>query len=315
MANKMRIKKGSGSVAQSIKSMTLPMKLAFIIPLAVAMVLAAFLIYLIYTGDSITPRREALEAFLVSDGKWSNIDAYKLDVWCPSDIEEEEVDASVRDSQRLFVTRDKGKFPEIAYGVIVVTDEQLDGRTFDIENDPSSVLDIVTPILTEAFGKMINGVYPTLTIDVSVDTLQSGRPVLVGSGEASVILALRDPKDPDNPYTEEATTNIYYNVVDHSGRPVIVWGTWDYSTYEGELRTKQSVVDGVTSLLDEEEVWVSVDVSEAFNTYVTPQVNSEGLDGYNDSDQESTQSAGDLSDIEDINSPDLAESTHTLNER
>lgn len=187
------------------------------------------------------------ELLLSTAGEWSTFEDYGVDVWCPADISEEQPGELGSADQKLFVTRDKGEFPEISYGVLIPQD--MDGRSFDIANDISSVMDVVTPAISEAFASMINGVYPTITSDIDMFTLSSGEPVLRGEGEATVTVVYQDPKDSENQWAEETSVNLYYNVIVFHGRPVIIWGTWDYSTYEGRERVVASVTDGIVSLL------------------------------------------------------------------
>lgn len=227
--------------------LTLGQKLVIIIPIVVAVVLLIALVWSL-TRPAATSGQANRELLLTTDGHWEEFTDYGIAVWCPNDIEEETLDSETAKTQRLFVTRDKGEFPEIAYGVILV-DEDVDNRTFDIENDPSGVLDVTTPVLNEAFGKMINGAYPSIAADIEVLSLASGQPAVVGTGEATVTLVLQDPKDPENPYSEETSLSLYYNVVLFHGRPVIVWSTWDLIVYNGEEIAHNMVTDGAVSVV------------------------------------------------------------------
>lgn len=249
MASKMRIDKGRKSLRMIWADMPLAERLLVCIPLAISLVLVVWLVLTFTTGVQANSGQATRELLLTTDGHWETFEQYGISVWCPSDLTKETPEGDYADSQLLFVTRDKGEFPEIAFGVIAVPDELANGRTFDLVNDPAGVLDVVTPLVNSAFGEMINGAYPTATIDIEQVTLASGSTAIVGTGEASVTLVLQDPKDPENPYAEETSTNIYYNVVMYGGRPIIVWGTWDYSTYEGQERTIASVTDGVVSVM------------------------------------------------------------------
>lgn len=249
MASKMRIDKGRKSLRMIWADMPMAERLLVCIPLAISVVLVAWLVITLATGTTATSGQATRELLLTTDGHWETFENYGISVWCPNKLTEETPTGDYADYQRLFVTRDKGKFPEIAFGVIAVPDELANGRTFDLDNDPAGVLDVTTPLINSAFGAMINGAYPTTSIEIEQVTLASGSTAIVGSGEAIVTLVLQDPEDPENPYAEETTTNIYYSIVMYGGRPIIVWGTWDYSTYEGQERTIAAVTDGVVSVM------------------------------------------------------------------
>ena len=242
-----------------------PLEIAImLIPLILAIIVAVVLVVVISTksGNVSQANRELL---LSTNGHWEKFADYGIMAWCPNNIEEEDLGSDLSKTQRLFVIRDKGEYPEIAFGVILVDD--VEGRTFDLENDPAGVLDVTTPVLTDVFGKMINGAYPTFSVDIEQITLSTGEAAISGSGTANVILVLQDPKDPENPYTEEAMLNLYYIVKTYHGRPVIVWGTWDYIVVEGDVRTQEAVMDGAVSIMNipgeesvdpEEDSWVDV---------------------------------------------------------
>lgn len=247
MATKQKIKKGNTSLRELWAEKPTAEKILICVPLVVALVLAIW-IALGSSGVlfSSSPRFDR-ELFLVTEGSWQTFGYYGVDVWMPKDLPLEQLDDEASKYQKVAVQRDKGKFPEISFGVILAPD--VDGRTFDLANDPGGVLDVTTPLITDAFGKMINGVYPTITVDLNQISLANGQTALEGSGEAQVTLVYQDPKDPGNQWSEDTTTNIYYNIIIFHGRPIIVWGTWDYSTYEGEKRTTDSVSDAVISIM------------------------------------------------------------------
>lgn len=228
-----------GRSRAEIAIMCVPIVLALIALIALVVVAA------IKFGNLSQANRELL---LTTDGHWEKFDDYGIMAWCPNDVEKEDLGAELEKTQRLFVTRDKGNYPEIAYGIILV--DNVDGRTFDLVNDPTGVLDVTTPLLTDVFGEMINGAYPTLSVDIEQITLSTGESAISGSGTANVILVLQDLSDPENPYTEEAMLNLYYIVKIYHGRPVIVWGTWDYIVYNGDVRTSESVMDGAVSIMN-----------------------------------------------------------------
>lgn len=247
MITKQKIKKGSPSLRELWASKPTAEKVLIFIPLVVAIALAIW----IFAGPggalSGSSSRANRELLLITDGSWQTFEDYGIDVWVPKDLPLETLDAEVSGYQKVAVQRDKGKFPEISFGVILAPD--VDGRTFDLANDPGGVLDVTTPLITDAVGKMMNGAYPTITTDLNQISLANGQVALEGSGEAQVTLVFQDPKDPANQWSEETPTNLYYNVIIFHGRPIIVWGTWDYSTYEGEKRTTESVTDAVISIM------------------------------------------------------------------
>lgn len=243
---KRKIKKPARPVKEVIAELPLGIKIGFFIPVIalIAVLLWAFL----WSPQAQTNQNHAnRELLLNTAGKWETFEDWGMDIWVPKDIPQEEMDEEHAATEVRYVTRDKGKFPEISFGVIVAP--EVDGVTFNLELDPAGVMDITTPLLNDALGRMINGAYPTMTTDVISLTLPSGEYALQAQGEMAVVCVFQDPKNPSEPYQEEVTQNIYYNIVLFHGRPVVVWGTWDYSTYEGEKRTMEAVNDAVTSIM------------------------------------------------------------------
>ena len=96
---------------------------------------------------------------------------------------------------------------------------------------------------------MFNGTQPSLMVDAEVIQLSSGEYAIQAKGEASLTVVYEDPKKPGEPYAEETFTNIFYMIKIFQGWPVVAWGTWDYSTYEGEARTIKAVQDALTSII------------------------------------------------------------------
>lgn len=264
---KARINKGRKRFREYWGNMPVFEKVLIFVPMLVAIGLLCWLFFG-PNAAGVQPSAEKAnrELLLSTDGHWETFEDYGIDVWCPNNMTSEKLDDEVSNYQKLFVTRDKGNFPEIAFGVILAPD--VDNRTFDLANDPSGVLDVTTPLLNEAFGKMINGAYPTTMTDIDQVTLANGQTALQGIGEASVTLVYQDPEDETNQWSEDTVTNIYYNVVIFQGRPVIVWGTWDYSTLDGEARTKAAVADGVTSIMRADDLEVLAPQEDTWNTQV-----------------------------------------------
>ena len=114
----------------------------------------------------------------------------------------------------------------------------------------------VTPQLTDAVAKMINGAQPSMAIDIVTTELVPGVPVLECRGEAAVTVLYQDPKDAENVWAEELSTNLYYNVAVINETPVVCWGIWDYSTYLGEEDTIASVQDAILSMMESETLRV-----------------------------------------------------------
>lgn len=265
MPIKHKIKKGRRGLVITLKETPIAVLITLVV-LVVALTATLLLFFFSPYWNAPNALQANRELLLTTDGHWSQFDDYDMSVWCPNELQEETLDGDLASTQKLFVTRDKGEFPEIAFGVIVTTDEEIAGRTFDMSADPTGVLDIATPLVNSAFGNMINGAYPSVSVDVEVSSNAAGLPVLTGKGEAVVTLVLQDPKDPENPYSEETTTNIYYAVTTFYNRPVIVWSTWDYSTYEGEKRSVDAVTDAINSLMRSEDGEIIDGAQDTWNT-------------------------------------------------
>lgn len=241
-----KIKKPRRTVAEVFFDMPMWERVIIFIPLVA---LVAVILWAVFWNPKFetSEAHASRELMLTSAGQWTSFDYYSMDVWAPSDLEEETVEEDKQQTEKLWAVRDKGHFPEITYGVIVV--EEADGQAFDIAEDTAGILDVTTPLLTDALGRMLNGVYPAISCDIGLITPESGNTILEGIGEFVATVAYQDPKDSSNVWSEEVTQNLYYNIGMFYGRPVIVWGTWDYSTWEGETRTRASVNDGITSLM------------------------------------------------------------------
>lgn len=243
---KRKIKKPARPLKEVIAELPLGIKIGFFVPVILLIVVIIWAV--LWSPSARTNQAHAnRELLLNTAGKWETFNDWGMDLWVPSDIPKEEMDADHSSSEVRYVTRDKGKFPEISFGVIVAP--EVDGHTFNLELDPTGVLDVTTPLLNDALARMINGAYPTMTTDITSVSLPTGEQAIEAKGEMAVVCVFQDPKNPGEPYQEDVTQNIYYNIVLFHGRPVVVWGTWDYSTYEGEKRTIEAVNDAVTSIM------------------------------------------------------------------
>ena len=244
-----KIKKGKRSPLEFWSLMKPEEKAIVCVPVVVAILLLAYILF----GPGIMPKdsaRGAMEIKMETNGKWTTFKDFGMDVWLPKEIAEERLDGDDAKYMKLHATRDKGGFPEITVGCVVVPDTH--GQEFDIDVDPAGVSNAVRPYVLDAFAKMFNGVVPTMNVDIETTHLDDGTPIMECTGTATLQVVYKDPTGKNNegePYQEETDTNIHYAVRIINQRPVIVWGTWDYSTYRGEENVRQAVRDGITSII------------------------------------------------------------------
>ena len=233
-----------------------------------------------------TSEKHELEQKMSTDGKWEKFNDYGISLRMPKDPPEEDVGEEYSKYEKRCVQRDDGNFPELCVGTIIIPDEDAYGRTYDETADISGIVDVVRPYLNDAIARMFNGVYPAITADIGTIELDNGITVIEGSGEVNVTVVYQDPKNPDEPYAEETPTNLYYLVRIFHNRPIVAWGTWDYSTYQGDETVQAYVKDAILSLtsiegkdisdpLAEYEKDVSSDIEDESTGEV---VNSEDLD-------------------------------------
>ena len=246
MAKKYVIKKRA-SLLGRLRELPFDVKMILRVTIAVCVGLVIFTLVNTLSGPTPSEVKANREVLLTTDGEWETFSKYGLDVWMPTELAVEDVGSDARSYEKRRGIRDKGHFPELIYGVIVVPNE--DDRTFDLQADPAGVMDVVRPMLNDALGRSMNGAYPSMVTDISGTTLASGEYVLCGEGEAIARVVYQDPKDATNKWAEDTKTNLYFNVAVFNGRAVVVWGTWDYSTYLGEEKTRAAVTDGVVSLM------------------------------------------------------------------
>lgn len=242
-----KIKKPTRPVADVVKELPVWVKASVFIPAILLLVLLCVLLFITTRPVEAKQAHANRELFLTTNGRWETFDAWGMDIWVPADLARESLTNETSNNEMRLAVRDKGGYPELGFGVIVADD--VDGLSFDLEKDISGCMDVTTPLLTEALGEFINGAYPSMSIDISSIDLPNGEAGISGSGEYVATVVYQDPKDKNNQYSEEVSQNLYYNVILFHGRPVVIWGVWDYSTYEGESRTQAAVSDAVTSVL------------------------------------------------------------------
>ena len=188
---------------------------------------------------------EERESNLTTEGQWELFTDFGFQVWVPSSLPRETLDETTAKYCRTFARKDKGGSPELSFGVFVYPDTQK--QSYDVEANAFDVIEMVNPMLQEIAGNMIVCKYPALATDVWNSTLEDGTPILEGKGTLECQMLYQNPKTGEV-YTEMFTTNIYYITQVFNERPLVCWGTWDYSTYLGEEDTKLAVKEAAASL-------------------------------------------------------------------
>lgn len=188
---------------------------------------------------------EEKQASLTTEGKWERFENFGFQVWVPGDMPQEELDEVAAQYCRTYSQKDKGGSPELAFGVFVYPDTQK--QSFDVETNAFDVVELVNPMLQDIAGNMVVCKYPALATDVWNSTLEDGTPILEGQGTLDCQMLYQNPKTGEV-YTELFTTNIYYIIQVFNGRPLVCWGTWDYSTYLGEETTTLTVREAAASI-------------------------------------------------------------------
>ena len=246
---KQKIKKGKHSVFSFWKLLTVKEKCVVAVPVVAALALLVVVLLGARAPKPVDPltAHAGREMMLSTEGDWESFGEYGIDVWMPTSIPQEELDSEYSSYMKLCAQRDKGNFPELTVGTIIVPD--TDGRELSIEHDLNAVLDVIRPYIGEAFAVMFNGTQPGLMVDLNIIDAGDGTKMIEAKGTAELTVVYEDPKKPGEPYAELTDTNIYYMVRIFNGWPVIAWGTWDYSTYKGEELTIQAVNDAMTSVI------------------------------------------------------------------
>lgn len=228
---------------------------------------------------SVQDAHVALASHMTTNGEWSTFGTYGIDVWMPKDIAAEVIEGDAANYTKLCVTRDKGGFPEIAIGSFVIPGTY--SSELNMETDTSIVLEMIRPYIYDSFATMFNGVDPALNGDINVTTINEEK-VLEFDGTAELTVVYQDPTGKTNegePYSETTPTMLYYMAKMYNGRVVCVWGTWDYSTYQGEEKVKAAVLDGIYSVTRSENA--PDKVTENF------EIPFESDDGLSDADKSS----------------------------
>ena len=136
-----KIKKGLGNPFAFWGLMTTKEKVVILIPVVLAVVLLIY-IFAVRPGSSNTGNAHSnRELLLETAGVWESFDSYGIDVWLPEELPAETLGGEYDKYMKLHAQRDKGHFPEITVGTIVVP--ETDGKTFSIEHDVPSVMDTV----------------------------------------------------------------------------------------------------------------------------------------------------------------------------
>lgn len=245
--SKQKIKKGSGNPFEFWGLLNGKEKAVVLIP--IILLIAVIVVLLVLPRSKVNATKGMLEAKLTSSGQWTKFEDYGIELWTPKDIAEEKLEGERAQYSRLYATRDKGGFPEITVGTFIVPNVETAG--LDVATNPNDVMNIIRPYIYEEFSEMFNGVAPALNGDINIVDVE-GENVLEFSGTAELTVVYKDPtgkRDNGEPYSELTDTNIYYMVRVFNGRPVCVWGTWDYSTYLGEENVKAAVRDGIVSIM------------------------------------------------------------------
>lgn len=230
-----------------------------------------------FTRRGVDTARGTVETKLVTDGDWTSFGSYGIDVWAPSELSEEKIEGERADYCKLYATRDKGSFPEITVGSFVVP--ETISADFTVADNVNDIVEMVRPYIYEEFVEMFNGVAPALIGDYNVVEVD-GESVLEFSGTGELTVVYKDPtgkRDNGEPYSELTDTNIYYMVRPFNNHLVCVWGTWDYSTYEGEERVKNSVKDGIVSLFRTGDALADEGISSDSSSFEDSVVKEEGI--------------------------------------
>lgn len=227
------------------------MKILISLVLVIAIVGAMGTTIALLTNERSEPKlsvaRANRELLLKSPGQWDTFEEYAMDVWVPTELPAESLGDDYKNNAKVFVQRDKGGTVEMAMGIYVM--EDTDGIVYDLKENISELANIITVYVNKMIGATTRGGGTSIMIDVNVTEVGGGREVLEAVGEASVMMHYRDPKDPSNEWDEPVVYPLYINVAMFYNRPVIIWGVWDWSVYEGESRTYAFVNDAAVSLL------------------------------------------------------------------
>lgn len=245
--SKQKIKKGHKNPFEFWGLLSNAERWTIAVPFVALLLVILFLVF--FPRNKANSGKGLLEAKMTTDGQWVSFTDYGVDLWAPKDIAEEQLSGERGSYSKLYATRDKGGFPEITVGTFVVPQVEISG--LDVAANPNDVLNLIRPYIYDEFAEMFNGVAPAIQGDINVIDLE-GENVLEFSGYAELTVVYKDPtgkRDNGEPYSELTETNLYYMVRVFNGRPVCVWGTWDYSTYQGDERVKAAVRDGILSII------------------------------------------------------------------
>ena len=246
MSKKFTAPKEKVSLFSVWSSIPVSQKIVLFLPLVVAIGMAVWLMYGT-SAESHSSAQATKELSFTTEGYWDTFEKYNTDIWVPSDPAMEPIEDDTASYQKLHATRDKGGNLEIAFGAVMLPEDG--GANYDISTDISNIITACTPYLSSAIDLATNGIQSSFSVDNSVTTLSNGQSVVVGQGTSSTMVMLQDPQDANNTWSEELPLNLYYIVTVFYNRPVLLWGVWDASTYEGANRTIASVSDAAISLM------------------------------------------------------------------
>lgn len=192
-----------------------------------------------------TPK-SGTQAIMTHEGNWVALEEYGLEFWMPSDAPRDERDYGTHCITN--VQRDKGLFPELSYGLIILPDEP---DTYDLEGDPMGVANAMRPLYTKVLETVWNGVNGAVNLDMSLESLVTGRQVLKSTGETYCTVVYQNTKPGEEntePWSQEENQKIFCNFAIVGGRPVMSWATWDLIVYNGEQIAEEISTDIITSV-------------------------------------------------------------------
>lgn len=276
-------------------------RIVLFVPLVVAIGMAVWLMYGV-NAESHSSAQASKELSFTSDGYWDTFEEYNTDIWVPNDPAMEIIEDDSASYQKLHTTRDKGGNLEIAFGAVMIP--ETGGVNYDISADISNIITTCTPYLSSAIDLATNGIQSSFSVDNSITTLSNGQSVVVGQGTSSTMVMLQDPQNASNTWSEELSLNLYYTVVVFYNRPVLLWGVWDASTYEGENRTIASVSDAAISLMPTDGKEVVALQGDDFNTVSNDSISTEEPETSSWNEEQQAWISDQTGEVVDLPAPD-----------